>query len=111
MLENLLNLGFKRFNAEVYIFLVLNGPKKANEIATALNSYKRKVYRALMELQVTGIVYSPDDLPAHFSAVSFDKLLDALKDLNLREAARIEAQKDRIIDLWDYRLKENNKDT
>lgn len=107
MLEKLLTFGFKKYNAEVYVFLALKGPKRAKDIAGTLNIYKRKVYRALKELQDIGVIYSSPNVPAHYSAVPFDKVLDSLKNQNLMEAAKMEAKKEKIIGLWDYSLREN----
>jgi hypothetical protein len=45
-------------------------------------------------------------VPAHFSVLPFDKLLDLLKKANLKEAKRIEQNKDSFLALWDSTVKE-----
>jgi sugar-specific transcriptional regulator TrmB len=102
MLEQLLNFGFKQNTAEIYVFLALSGPKRAKDIADALNTYKRKVYRALKELQDIEVIYSSQNIPARYSAAPFDKVLDNLKNQKLMEAEKMEAKKEKIIGLWDY---------
>jgi sugar-specific transcriptional regulator TrmB len=106
MLKTLLNLGFRKRDAEVYVFLVLNGIYTASDIAKAIETYKRQVYRALKKLKDLKVVTESKELPAHFSALPFDKLLDQLKKANLQEAKRIEQNKDNFLALWGSTVKE-----
>lgn len=106
MLKTLLKLGYKQHDAEVYMFLVLNGIYTASEIAKAIGSNKRQVYRALKKLKDLKIVSGSKELPAHFSALPFDKLLDQLKKVNLQEAKRIEQNKESFLALWDSTIKD-----
>lgn len=110
MLELLVNFGFERQDAEVYVYLALNGPKKAKAIVIALKTYKCKVYRSLKKLQNKEIVTASPELPANFSVISIDKLLDLLSKASLEEAKRIEREKDRIISLWKTSVKHNSTD-
>jgi sugar-specific transcriptional regulator TrmB len=105
MLKTLVNLGFGQRDAEVYVFLALNGAHKASDIAEAIKTYERQVYRTLRKLQNQKIVSGTQDLPAHFTALPFDKLLDLLIKANLQEARRIEQNKDDILALWDSCVK------
>ena len=106
MLQTLVNLGFKEHEAEVYVLLALNGPKSAKDIAGALGSYKRKVYRTITKLQKIGIAAASASVPAGFSVVSFDKVLDRFIDSNLAQAKNIETKKDQLLSLWSHRVKE-----
>ena len=108
MLKTLVNLGFEQQDAEVYVYLALNGPKKAKDIATALKTYERQVYRSLKKLQNKEIVNATPDLPANFSVISLDKLLDLLARASLEEARRIEQERDRILRLWKSSVKRNS---
>ncbi len=76
MLKTLESLGLKHLDAEVYVYLAQNDPQKAIDIAEALETHKRQLYRTLRNLQRKGIVSASQDRPALFSAVSFDKVLD-----------------------------------
>jgi sugar-specific transcriptional regulator TrmB len=109
--DTLTNLGFKQNEAEVYTFLALNGSQKVKSIVEALKIHKRQVYRILKKLEDTGIINPSNNHPTYFSAISCDKLLDKLKDVNLEEAANIEAEKDKIITFWDSNLKEKYRET
>ncbi len=108
MLKTLENLGFGRQDAEVYVYLALNGPKKAKDIAAALKTYERQVYRSLKELQSKEIVNTTPELPTNFFVISLDKLLDLLAKTSLEEARRIEQEKDRILRLWRCSVKRNS---
>jgi sugar-specific transcriptional regulator TrmB len=108
MLKTLVNFGFERQDAEVYVYLALNGPKKAKDIAAALKTYERQVYRSLRKLQNKEIANATPDLSTNFSVISLDKLLDLLAKASLEEARRIEQEKDGILRLWKSSVKRNS---
>ena len=108
MLKTLVNFGFERQDAEVYVYLALNGPKNAKDIATALKTYERQVYRSLKKLTNKEIVNATPEPPANFSVISLDKLLDLLAKARLEEARRIEQEKDSILRLWKSSAKSNS---
>ena len=100
MLKTLVNLGFKQQEAEVYLFLVLNGPKRAKYIADALETYKRKVYRALKNLQNLKIASATQTLPAEFYAISFEKVLDLFMKAAMEQAKTLQVSKKKLLSTW-----------
>jgi sugar-specific transcriptional regulator TrmB len=100
MLKTLESFGLKHLDAEVYVYLVQNYPQKARDIAEALETYKRQLYRSLRKLQRKGMVSASQEHPARFSAVSFDKVLDRFIEANREEAQRIEENKEQILSMW-----------
>jgi len=100
MIKTLIGLGFGQRDAEVYAFLVLNGAQKASTIAEAIRMYKRRVYRALRDLEKQKIVSGTENSNAHFVAIPFDKLLDLLVKASLQEARQIEQNKNNLVALW-----------
>jgi sugar-specific transcriptional regulator TrmB len=100
MLKTLTALGFTETDAQVYVFLTTEGPQQAKDIAEALRIYKRKLYRGLRKLQKKGLVNANQEHPSQFSAVSFDKILDLLIKTHLKEAQRIEQEKEEILNQW-----------
>ena len=100
MLKTLESLGLKHLDAEVYVYLVQNDPKKARDIAEALETYKRQLYRSLKSLQRKGMVSASQDRPARFSAVAFDKVLDRFIQANKEDAERMEQNKNHILSIW-----------
>ena len=109
MLRALVDLGFRERDAEVYLFLGLNGSQKASVIAEALGTNKQQVYRTLRRLQNLRIVSGTQKHPEHFMALSFGKTMDLLARDRLQKARRIEQNKDRILALWDSCVKRGNK--
>jgi sugar-specific transcriptional regulator TrmB len=99
-LKTLTSLGFKQADAEVYVSLIENGSQKARDIAGTLKTYTRQVYRSLKNLQAKGIVNASTERPAQFSALSFEKVLDALIKANMEEAKRTEQEKEKILSRW-----------
>ncbi len=100
MLKTLESLGLKRLDAEVYVYLIQNEPQKARDIAGALETYKRQLYRSLRTLQRKGIVSVSQERPALFSAVSFDKVLDQFIEADREQAQRIEENKEKLLSMW-----------
>ena len=108
ILKTLVSLGFEQQDAQIYVYLALNGPKKAKDIATALKTYERQVHRNLKRLQNKEIVNATPEIPTNFSVISLEKLLDLLAKASLEEARRIEQEKDRILRLWKSTVKRNS---
>jgi sugar-specific transcriptional regulator TrmB len=100
MLKTLESLGLKHLEAEVYVYLAQNCPQKARDLAEALETYKRQLYRSLRNLQRKGMIIASQDHPAFFSAVSFEKILDQFIKTNREEAQRIEEDKEQILSIW-----------
>src|SRR4030066_2034480 len=107
MLKTLESLGLKHLDAEVYLYLAQNEPQKAGDIAEALETYKRQLYRSLKNLQRKGMVNASQERPAWFSAVSFDKVLDEFSKDNREEAQRIEENKAQILLIWRSKILED----
>ena len=107
MLKTLESLGLKHLDAEVYVYLARNYPQKARDIAEALETYKRQLYRSLKNLQRKGMVSASPERPARFSAVSFDKVLAQFSKANREEANRIEENREKILSVWRSMMTEN----
>lgn len=105
MLKTLIDLGFSLREAEVYVFLALNGEHKVSGIAEALGTCKCQVYHTIRKLRDIQVVSGTQKLPASFTAIPFDKTLDMLARDSLQEATRIEENKNDILALWDYCIK------
>jgi sugar-specific transcriptional regulator TrmB len=108
VLKALVSLGLSQTDAEVYVFLATKGPQKARSIATALEMYKRKIYRSLKSLQSKEIVNANLGSPAQFSAIPFDKVLNLLIKAHLKEAQYIEQNKEEILSHWNSMITENS---
>jgi sugar-specific transcriptional regulator TrmB len=109
MLKTLESLGLKHLDAEVYVYLAQKDPQKARDIAEALETYKRQLYRSLRKLQRKGMVSASQEHPARYSAVAFDKVLDLFVKTNREEAQRIEENKEQILSMWRSKILGNFK--
>ena len=99
LVKTLESFGLKRLDAEVYVYLAQNEPQKVRDMAEALETYKRQLYRSLKSLHRKGMVSVSQEHPARFSAVTFDKILDQFAEANRGEAQRIEENKDQLLSM------------
>jgi sugar-specific transcriptional regulator TrmB len=107
MLKTLTSLGFKHTEAEVYISLTRSGSQGIREITEALKTNRTQVYRSIKNLKAKGILQASNNRPAEFSALSFEKVLNALIKANMEEAKKLELEKERILSRWQVMIKED----
>lgn len=92
-LERIINVledfGFKRIEAEVYVYLAKRGPQKAKELVIALKIPKRQLGSILKKLQTKGIVTVYHKQTTLFVAVEFEKTLNMLVKDNIEQAKAI----------------------
>jgi sugar-specific transcriptional regulator TrmB len=100
MCMTLAEFGFGRLDAEVYVFLVLNGPNNALAIESNLGLEKHRIYQVLRNLEKRQFLNRSQGLPALFIALPFDRLLDLLAKENLIELKRIEKKKIEVLNAW-----------
>ena len=100
MQKTLMNLGFSEKDSQVYIFLAAEGPKKARDIAEALNLYSSQLYRILKRLQISGLVNASSDYPARFSAVIVEKVLKLLVEAKREQHKALKASKKELLSTW-----------
>ena len=100
MLKTLTTFGFKETDAQLYVYLLTEGAQQAKNVAEALKICKRKLYRDLKKLQQKGIINVNQEHPAEYSAIPFDKILDLLIKTHMKEAQRIEQEKEEILSQW-----------
>ncbi|MGD0451874.1 MAG: helix-turn-helix domain-containing protein [Candidatus Bathyarchaeia archaeon] len=105
ILKTLTSLGFKQSDAMVYILLTKNSSQKARNIAQTLKTSERQVYRSLKTLQVKGAVNASTERPAKFSALPFEKVLEALVKANIEEVRIIEQKKNELLTEWQTLIK------
>ena len=96
----LVNLGFNNKDAQVYVFLATEGPKKAKDIAEALSLYSSQIYRILKRLQINSAIDVTSEYPARFSAVIFEKVLDLLVEARREQYRALLASKEELLSAW-----------
>ena len=104
----LAKLGLSQTDAEVYIYLATNGPKKARAIINYLNINRGQVYKSLKRLQNKGTAISSDEHPIKFLAVPFEQVLDMLMKLKKEEAKILQESKEELISDFTTEKKKSN---
>jgi sugar-specific transcriptional regulator TrmB len=98
--RTLMNLGFTEKDTQVYIFLAAEGPKKAKDIAEALNFYNSQLYSILKRLQNNGAVNASSECPVRFSAVIFEKVLELLVEAKREQHKALLESKTALLATW-----------
>ena len=111
MLKTLVGLGLTDLDAEVYVFLVTNGPQEAKNIAIALRLYRQQLYRSLKNLQSKGIVAASHERPALFSAVLFERVLDLFLKVRMEQQKTLQESKEEILSTWRSIIKKDFADS
>jgi sugar-specific transcriptional regulator TrmB len=106
LLKALVRLGFTEVDAEIYLFLANTGPQKGRNIVEALRLYKQQLYRSLKRLQMKGMIRATLECPAHFSAVSLEKVLDLLIEAKKEQALVWQESKKELLSTWHTLIKE-----
>jgi sugar-specific transcriptional regulator TrmB len=110
MQKTLMSLGFTEIDTQVYLFLSTEGPKKARDIAEALNLYNPQLYHILKKLQNRGLVNTSHDFPAFFSAVLFEKVLDYLFKAKKEQHKTLQESKEELLSAWRSIIKKDSED-
>lgn len=100
VLKTLVSVGFSEADAQVYIYLVANGPTKARDIADALKMHKKKLCRSLKNLQNKGTVSASPEYPARYSAVPLEKALDLLIKAKEEQQQTLQESKEELLSTW-----------
>ena len=91
------DFGLTQKEAEVYVFLVKSGVKKAGEVSERLKMHKAQVYRILEVLRSRGFVEATLDFPSRFVPISFENLLDMTIKAKREEAIQLESRKTTLV--------------
>jgi sugar-specific transcriptional regulator TrmB len=111
MLKTLMNLGFKREHAEVYVFLATGGPRRASDIVRELRIYRQHLYHVLRHLIRKGVVTASADYPTVFSAVLFETALDLFIEAKTEQQAALQASKEELLSTWRSLTKKEKTDS
>ncbi len=111
MSKALVNLGLSETDAEVYVFLAVDGPHRGKSIAEALNLYKQQLYRSLKNLQSKGMVTATPEHPAHFSAVPFEKIIEHIIEAKAEQAKALQKSREELLASWRSMIKKEFADS
>ena len=96
----IMDLGLSETDAQIYVFLALNGPHKGSELTREMNIYKEQLYRSLKKLEDKTIVKSSGETPILFSAVPFEAVLDLLVEIKKEQAKAFNEAKEELLSDW-----------
>ncbi len=108
ILKALMDLGLSNTDAEVFIFLATKAPQKASDIAEALRMNNKRLYPSLKNLQNRGIVNCTGDYPKLFSTVPIEEAMSSFINANLKEAQKMEENKQTILSYWQAMIRKNS---
>jgi sugar-specific transcriptional regulator TrmB len=111
MLKTLTSLGFTEADIQVYVYLMTEGPRKANDIAQALKLHKQQLYRVLRSLQNKGIVNASPEYPARYTAVLFERALDLLIRAKVEQEKALQQNKQELLSTWRSMIEKNSSDS
>jgi predicted DNA-binding transcriptional regulator len=94
------DIGLTEKEIEVYIFLAKRGALKTREAARQIKKDKAQVLRILKSLQSKGLAESTLEVPKRFTAVPFEKVLNAFVKAKRDEANLIESAKKELLLHW-----------
>jgi sugar-specific transcriptional regulator TrmB len=109
LLRVLVSLGIRRLDAEVYLFLVTNGPKIGRTISNELKINRQQLYRSLKKLKKKGLVKASLEQPAIFTAITIEDVFDSIRETRLEEAQFIMEKKHELLSRWEAVMKKNSK--
>jgi sugar-specific transcriptional regulator TrmB len=100
VVENLLEFGFTRVEAKIYLFLLRVGPCPAGLVANKLGGNRMKAYRTLKVLQERGLVEVAVGRPVKFVALPLNETLDRLLEESRARFSNLEESKKKIMEYW-----------
>ena len=105
MVQESIKTALKKFGLtekeiEVYSLLARMGVQKTGQIAKQLKINKGLAYRLLKNLQKKGVVEATLESPTRYTAIAFEKVIDAYIKSTREEAQRIEEAKNSLLSDW-----------
>lgn len=100
IVKTIVSIDLSETDAQVYVFLALNGPHRAREISGRMNLHKTQIYRILKNLQSKGIVNASPEYPARYSAVLFEKVIDLFVKAKKEQQQALQESKEELLSTW-----------
>jgi sugar-specific transcriptional regulator TrmB len=98
--RTLVNFGLTRTDTKVYIYLAKRGSRKGKDLCNSLKMQKQQLYPCLKNLQKKGVVNASCNRPALFYALTFEKVLDLIIEVNKEKAKALQASKEELLSSW-----------
>ena len=111
IVKTIVSIDLSETDAQVYVFLALNGRHRAGEISKRMNLNKAQLYRVLKNLQSKGIVNVSSEYPARYSAVLFEKVLDLIIKAKKEQQQVLQESKEELLSTWRSITKKKSPDS
>jgi sugar-specific transcriptional regulator TrmB len=99
VIQKLSEFGLSEKEAQLYVYLLKYGPKRAGDLARSLKTYRLGVYRKLAGLIDKALVTTKRASPAVYTAVDLAEALDAVIASRQRELRLVEDIKSDLVAL------------
>jgi sugar-specific transcriptional regulator TrmB len=109
IVKTLMSMDLSETDAQVYVFLALNGPHIAREISRRMNLNKAQIYRSLRRLQKKDIALATAVSPAVFSVIPFERLLDLLVEIRKERESALRDAREELLSSWQKVIKRNSQ--
>ena len=101
LLAQFSEFGITPNQSKVYIYLGKYGSKTAPEVSRSLNIPRTETYRLLTTLQNLGVVSATFQHPIKFSALSLERAIKSMLDMERDRIKNLETKKENISKIWD----------
>jgi len=99
-ISELLDFGFTKDEAEIYIFILKAGSCPARAVARKFGINRMKAYRTLKNLERKGLVQSTLERPVKFAAAPVAEMLDSQIEQAKRKIPTLEENKQKIVNYY-----------
>ena len=93
-------MGLSSNEGRIYLHLAKTGPQRAREVSECLSIHRTETYHLLSSLLNKGLLTATFQHPVQFEAVSFEKALNILTDIERDKVKSIERKRPHLLNLW-----------
>lgn len=109
IVKAIMSIDLSETDAQVYVFLALNGPHRAREISRRMSLNKAQLYRSLRNLRVKDIALATAYSPAVFSVIPFERLLNMLVEIRKEQESALRDAREELLSSWQKVIKRSSK--
>ena len=96
----LMKLGLTENESKVYMYLNINGSKKAKEISRDQKIPRTETYHLLNSLDKKGLIKQVSERITIFEGIEFEKVLDILMSMELKRIEELQLMRNELNELW-----------
>ena len=100
VIDRLMDFGFSRDEAGIYLELLKTGPCSASVVSRKLRLNRVKTYRIIKALEEKGAVEAIMGRPTRFVATSLEKMTNQLLEEERKRILEMEADREEVIEYW-----------